>query len=144
MKEPNFLTSKARKAFNYLKQAFTKASVFQHFDPKCYIWIETNISGYTMGRVQSQLIFNQLTLLDSIFSKSDFDQEYLVAYFSKKIIFAKTCYKTHNEKFLAIIQVFKTWCHYLKGCKHKVFVLTNHNNLFCFMVTKSLSFKQVC
>ena len=34
---------------------------------------------------------------------------------------------------------FKTWRHYLEGCKHKVLVLTDHNNLRRFMDMKSLS-----
>ena len=52
-------------------------------------------------------------------------------------------YKTHNSKFLAIVEALKTWRHYLKGCKYEVFVLTNHNNLCRFMDTKSLSSQQV-
>ena len=55
----------------------------------------------------------------------------------------KTRYKTHNGKLLAIVEAFKTWRHYLEGCKHKVLMLTNHNNLRRFMDTKSLSSKQV-
>ena len=60
------------------------------------------------------------------------------------MISAKTRYKTHNAKLLAIIEAFKTWRHYLEGYKHKVLVLINHNNLWRFMDTKSLSSKQVC
>ena len=56
---------------------------------------------------------------------------------------AETRYKTHDSELLAIIEAFKTWCHYLKGCKHKVLVLTDHNNLRRFMDIKSLSFRQV-
>ena len=56
---------------------------------------------------------------------------------------AETRYKTHNGEFLAIVEAFKTWRHYLKSCKHKAFVLTDHNNLYQFMDTKSLSFRQV-
>ena len=56
---------------------------------------------------------------------------------------AETRYKTHNGKILAIVEAFKTWRHYLKICKHKVFVLTNHNNLCRFMDIKSLSSRQV-
>ena len=33
---------------------------------------------------------------------------------------AKTWYKTHNNKHLVIIEVFKTWQHYLKDCKYKL------------------------
>ena len=56
---------------------------------------------------------------------------------------AKTRYKTHDGELLAIIEVFKTWRHYLEGYKHKVFVLIDHNNLCRFMDTKSLSSRQV-
>ncbi len=56
----------------------------------------------------------------------------------------KTQYKTHNQEFLAIVEVFKTWHHYLEGCKYEIFVFTNHNNPRRFMDTKSLSSRQVC
>ena len=56
---------------------------------------------------------------------------------------AETKYETYNSELLAIIEAFKTWWHYLKGCKHEVLVLTNHNNLRQFMDMKSLSSRQV-
>ena len=56
---------------------------------------------------------------------------------------AETRYETHNGELLAIIEAFKTWRHYLEGCKYKVLVLTDHNNLRQFMNTKSLSSRQV-
>ena len=55
----------------------------------------------------------------------------------------ETRYGTHNDKLLAIVEAFKTWKYYLEGSKHKVFVLTNHNNLRQFMNTKSFSSRQV-
>ena len=59
------------------------------------------------------------------------------------MILAKTCYKTHNGELLAIIETFKTWRHYLKGCKHKVLIFIDHNNLWQFMGTERLSSCQV-
>ena len=56
---------------------------------------------------------------------------------------AKTWYKTHDGKLLAIVKAFKIWRHYLEDCKHHVVVLTDHNNLRRFMNTKSLSSRQV-
>ena len=56
---------------------------------------------------------------------------------------AETWYKIHDDELLAIVEAFKTWRHYLEGCKHEITILTDHNNLRCFMDTKSLSFKQV-
>ena len=56
---------------------------------------------------------------------------------------AETQYKTHDGELLAIVEAFKTWRHYLEGCKHKILVLTDYNNLRRFMNTKSLSSRQV-
>ena len=59
------------------------------------------------------------------------------------MILAKTWYETYNNELLAIVKTFKIWRHYLDDCKHKVFMLTNLNNLCHFIDIKSLSFKQV-
>ena len=56
------------------------------------------------------------------------------------MILTETRYKTHNAELLAIVEGFKTWRHYLEGCKHKVFDLTGYNNLHWFIDTKILSF----
>ena len=55
----------------------------------------------------------------------------------------ETQYKTYNDELLAIVEAFKTWRHYLEVCKHKVLVLTDHNNFCRFIDTKSLSSKLV-
>ena len=51
----SYLTPDARQAFTQLRQAFTKAPILQHFDPKCHIRIETDTSAYAIGDVLSQL-----------------------------------------------------------------------------------------
>ena len=58
LEEPKFLISKAKEAFNCLRQAFTKAPILHHFDLECHVWIETNASGYIIGGVLSQLTSN--------------------------------------------------------------------------------------
>ena len=133
--EPTFLTPGAREAFNQLRQAFTKAPILRHFDPEYHIRIETDASGYAIGGVLSQLTSDHLT--------SDLSQWHPVAYFSRKMIPAEMRYETHDGELLAIVEAFKTWRHYLEGCKHEVLMLTNHNNLRRFMDTKSLSSRQV-
>ena len=60
------------------------------------------------------------------------------------MILVKTRYGTHNGELLAIVEAFKTWRYYLEGFQHKVFVLTNHNNLRRFIDIKNLSSKQIC
>ena len=52
---PKFLTSNAKKTFNCLRLAFTKALILWYFDLKCHIPIETNVLGYAMSEVLSQL-----------------------------------------------------------------------------------------
>ena len=138
LEEPKFLISKAKEAFNRLRQAFTKAPILRHFDSECHIRIETDASGYAIGRVLNQLTPNQETSDKAIGSNVDL---YPVAYFFRKMIPPKTRYKTHNSELLAIVEAFKTWQYYLEGCKYKVLVLTDHNNLRQFMDTKSLSFR---
>ncbi len=88
-------------------------------------------SGYAIGGILSQL------------TSDDSGQWHPVAFFSKKMIRSETRYETHNGELLAIIIAFKTWRHYLEGCKYKVLRLTDHNNLQCFIDTKSLSSRQV-
>ena len=127
-----YLTPEARLAFTQLRQAFNKAPILRHFDSECHIRIETNASGYAIGGVLSQLTLDNLGRWQSR------------AFYLQKMIPAKTWYKTHDDKLLAIIEAFKTWRHYLKGCKHKVVILTNHNNLYRFMNMKNLSSRQVC
>ena len=136
-----FPNSGARKAFNQLRQKFTKAPILQHFDPKYHIRIETDTLSYTIGGVLSQLTVDHLT---SDYLTSDQGQWHPVAYFSRKMIPAESRYKTHNSEHLAIVEAFKTWRHYLEGCKYEVLVLTDYNNLHWFMDTKSLNSRQVC
>ncbi len=126
----SFLTSEARKAFTKLRQAFVEAPIINHFDPERHIRIETDASGYAIGGILSQL------------TSDDSGRWHPVALFSRKMIPAETRYETHNGELLAIVEAFKTWRHYLEGCKHKVLVLTDHNNLQRFMDTKSLSSRQ--
>ena len=48
-----FFTPKARLAFTQLRQAFVKALILYHFDPKSHIRIETDASSYNIGGVLS-------------------------------------------------------------------------------------------
>ena len=66
-----------------------------------------------------------------------------MAYFAHKIITAKTQYKTYDGEFLAIVEAFKTWRHYLEDCKYKILVFTDHNYLCRFIDTKNPSSRQV-
>ena len=127
----SYLTPDAKRTFTQLRQAFTKAPILQHFDLECHIWIETNASSYAIRGVLSQLTLDNL------------GRWHPIAFYSQKMVPAKTRYQTHDDELLAIVEAFKTWRHNLEDCKHEVLVLTNHNNIHHFMDTKSLSFRQV-
>ncbi len=126
-----FLTADARRAFTKLRQVFVEAPILNHFELGRHIQIETDVSGYAISG-----IFSQLT-------SDDLGRWHLVAFFSRKMILVETRYETHNGKLLAIIEAVKTWRHYLEGCKHEALMLTDYNNLQRFMDTKSLSSRQV-
>ena len=61
-----------------------------------YIQIETDTSGYAIDGILSQL------------TSDDLGQWYLVAFYSRKMIPAKTWYETHNGELLVIVESFKT------------------------------------
>ena len=94
-KSPDYLNLASKKAFNYLQHTFTKALILQHFDLKWHIQIKTDVSGYAIGRVLSQLTLDDLGQWDPI------------AYYSRKMITAKTWYKTYNGELLAIVKLSK-------------------------------------
>ena len=72
-----------------------------------HIRMETDASGYAISRVLSQLNLDSNASPKNS-NKSDFGQWHPVAYFSRKIILAKTRYKTHDAELLAIVEAFKT------------------------------------
>ena len=76
-----------------------------------------------MGGILSQLttkkgLSNQVShKTNDLNLPSKIGQWNLVTIFSQKMIPAETHYKIHNEELLAIVEIFKTWHHYLEGCK---------------------------
>ena len=108
-----------------MRQAFVEAPIVNYFDPKRHIHIETDVLGYAIGGILSQLILDNL------------GRWYLITFFSRKMIPAKTRYETYDGELLTIVEAFKTWKHYLKGCKHEVLILTDHNNLYTSWIQKA-------
>lgn len=56
-----FLTPKAKLAFDKLRQVFIKISILYYFDPKCHIWVKTDVSSYIIGTILSQLTLDNLS-----------------------------------------------------------------------------------
>ena len=49
----NYLTPDAKKAFDQLRQVFTKTPILQYFDLEQYIQVKTDASGHAIGGVLS-------------------------------------------------------------------------------------------
>ena len=101
-----FFNPKTRLAFTQLRQAFVKAPIFHHFDPESHIRIKTDVLGYAIGDILSQL--SSGTRPDRVVTKNDLGQWHLVAFFSRKMISLETWYETYNGELLAIVKAFKT------------------------------------
>ena len=94
---------------------------------------------YAIGGLLSQLASR--TRPNGVVTKTNLSKWHPVAFFFRKMIPTKTWYETHNNKFLVIVEVFKTWHHYLERCEYKVLILIDRSNLRRFIDKKSLSFK---
>ena len=57
----DFLTPRAKLVFTKLRQVFFKALILYHFDSKCHIRMETDVSGYAIGEVLNQLTSDNLS-----------------------------------------------------------------------------------
>ena len=79
-----------------LRQIFIEASILNHFDSECHIQIETDVLSYAINRILSQLTSNNL------------GQWHPIAFFSRKMILAKTWYETYDGELLKVIETFKT------------------------------------
>lgn len=44
------------------------------------------------------------------------------------MLLAEQNYEIYNAEFLAIVENFKTWHHYLEQAAYIILVFTNHNN----------------
>lgn len=87
-----FLTLEAQTTFHLIKNAFTKASILQHFDYSLPTRVEIDASERTIGGI--------LTQQDSE------GRWHLCAYYSWKMHPAEQNYKTHNGKLFAIVKAY--------------------------------------
>ena len=58
VRSSDFFTLRARLVFIKLRKAFVKTLIFYYFDSEHHIQVETDISGYIIGGVFSQVTLN--------------------------------------------------------------------------------------
>jgi hypothetical protein len=122
-------TKRCQEAFDTLKSAFTSAPILAHYDPDNPIIVETDGSEYAIAGILSQI--NQQTGL-----------LHPIAFYSCSMQPEELNYDISNKELLAIHEAFKQWRPYLEGARHTILVLTDHNNLQSFAMTKQLSRRQ--
>ncbi len=85
--------SKAKQAFNQLRDVFMKTFILRRFDSEQHIHIEINMFNYAVASILSQ--------------SDDENQWHLIAFWFKIMINVKRNYKIHNQKLLVIVTMFK-------------------------------------
>ena len=114
-------TERAQEAFNRLKEAITSEPVLVMFDPTRPVELETDASDYALGAQLGQ--------------RDDQGKLHPVAFYSHKLIGAELNYPIYDKEFLAIVNAFKEFRHYLMGSLHQITVYTDHKNISHFATT---------
>jgi hypothetical protein len=81
-----------------LKELFIIIPILRMFDPLFRTRLKTDILGFIIRTVISQLFH------DLIYRRDDWHS---IAFWSRKITGAERNYETHDDKFLAIVLAFK-------------------------------------
>ena len=118
-----------QEAFDKLKEIITSDSVLLMFDPEKEIELETDASDYALGAQLSQKDENGILRP--------------VAFWSRSLQGPELNYPIYDKEFLAIVDAFKEWRHWLQGSMHKVKVYTDHKNISYFATTQQLTGRQV-
>ena len=92
------MTEAGEVAYEDLKRAFTTTPLLKHYDPTLPIKVETDASGRAIG---------------AIISQRHGDLWHPVAFLSRKLSLVEANYNTADIEFLAIVEAFRTWRHYL-------------------------------
>ena len=118
------------KAFQKLKERFTKELVLEAPDLDKKIRIEVNTSDYATEGVLS--------------IECEDGKQKLMVFLSKFLNDTERNYKIHDKKMLAVIRGLENQRYLLEGTKFKFEVWTDHKNLECFIKAQKLNRRQVC
>ena len=78
-----------------------------------------------------------LTTILSIVNKEN--EVHLVIFYSCTFTIVELNYDIHDKKLLSIFEAFKIWWHYLEGLAYPINIVTKHENLQYFSITKILT-----
>ncbi|MBW0577169.1 hypothetical protein O181_116884 [Austropuccinia psidii MF-1] len=91
---PFIFNEKALSQFQLLKEAFTTAPIFSHFNPSLPAIVETDASDYALGAVLSQV---------------NDSGKHLIAFASCKLLPAELNYEVHDKELLGIVWALRRW-----------------------------------
>ncbi|RKK40146.1 hypothetical protein BFJ67_g11116 [Fusarium oxysporum f. sp. cepae] len=117
--------NEAQEAFDGIKQAILSKPVLAMFDPDKEIELETDSSDFALG--------------GQIGQRDNTGKLHPIAFYLHKLHGAELNYPIYDKEFLAIINCFKEFRHYLMGSKHQVKVYTDHQNISYFAITHKLN-----
>ena len=121
-------TDKCQVAFDQLKNIFISQQVLSMVDTTKPLRVESNASEYATGAVLSIL--------------QDDSKWHPCAYLSKEFNDTEHNYDVHDKEMMGIMHALEAWRHYLEGCRHKIEIWTDHQNLEYFMLAKKLNRRQ--
>ena len=121
-------TEKEEKAFQDLKERFTKEPVLAAPDIDKKMRMEVDALDYATGGVLS------MECRDGLWRP--------VAFLSKSLNETERNYEIHDKEMLAIIRGLEAWRHLLEGAQYKFEIWTDHKNLEYFMKAQKLNRRQ--
>ncbi|OBS15594.1 hypothetical protein FPOA_20713 [Fusarium poae] len=119
----------AQDAFERLRDAILEEPVLIMFDPTKEIELETDSSDFALG--------------GQIGQRDDNGKLHPIAFYSHKLHGAELNYPIYDKEFLAIVNCFKEFRHYLMGSLHQIKVYTDHQNISHFATTQELNRRQL-
>ncbi|KAL9570381.1 hypothetical protein ACKAV7_005460 [Fusarium commune] len=119
----------AQAAFEALRQAILSEPVLIMFDPNKEIELETDSSDFALG--------------GQIGQRDDQGKLHPIAFYSHKLHGPELNYPIYDKEFLAIVNCFKEFRHYLMGSMHQIKVYTDHQNISHFATTQELNRRQL-
>lgn len=121
--------NEAQEAFTQIKESILSEPVLATFDPDKPVELETDASDFALGAQVGQ--------------RDEDGKLHPIAFYSKKLHGAELNYPIYDKEFLAIINGFKNFRHYMSGSQHRVKVFTDHKNIAHFATTQQLNARQI-
>ncbi|KAF4455366.1 pol polyprotein [Fusarium austroafricanum] len=119
----------AQDAFTQLQQAILSEPILIMFDPNREVELETDSSDFALG--------------GQIRQRDNQGKLHPIAFYSHKLHGAELNYPIYDKEFLAIVNCFKEFRHYLMGSMHQIKVYTDHQNISHFATTQELNRRQL-